>query len=210
MPDSSRRRRRTAAAVTLAMTGALALAGGGAALASGSASSSTQGRSRPSGHKPAGRHHRHRGSSLRRGHARGPRGHGDGGTATPIKHVIVIIGENHTFDNVFATYRAPYGQQVRNLLSEGIVNAAGGAGPAVSQAQQNTASDTTADGYRVTPQRTGTYATLPQPNTTYVSKACSGQDGNVPDARFPASLANARQGCVRLPEHPVLCDLPQR
>jgi len=24
-------------------------------------------------------------------------------TRTPIKHLIVIIGENHTFDNVFAT-----------------------------------------------------------------------------------------------------------
>ena len=28
-------------------------------------------------------------------------------TATPIKHVIVIIGENHTFDNVFGTYQPP-------------------------------------------------------------------------------------------------------
>jgi phospholipase C len=44
---------------------------------------------------------------------------------TPIKHVIVIIGENHTFDNVFATYRAPDGQHVQNLMSEGIVTAAG-------------------------------------------------------------------------------------
>jgi len=25
-------------------------------------------------------------------------------TATPIKHVIVIIGENRSFDNIFATY----------------------------------------------------------------------------------------------------------
>ena len=30
-------------------------------------------------------------------------------TTTPIKHVIVIIGENHTFDNIFATYRPPAG-----------------------------------------------------------------------------------------------------
>ena len=28
-------------------------------------------------------------------------------TTTPIKHVVVIIGENHSFDNVFATYRPP-------------------------------------------------------------------------------------------------------
>ena len=27
-----------------------------------------------------------------------------GGTRTPIKHVIFLIGENRTFDHVFATY----------------------------------------------------------------------------------------------------------
>ncbi|MDQ6841031.1 MAG: hypothetical protein M3025_01235, partial [Actinomycetota bacterium] len=32
---------------------------------------------------------------------------GDQSTATPIKHVVVIIGENHTFDNVFGTYQPP-------------------------------------------------------------------------------------------------------
>ena len=38
-------------------------------------------------------------------------------TATPIKHVIVLIGENRTFDNVFATYVPKRGQHVSNLLS---------------------------------------------------------------------------------------------
>ena len=28
----------------------------------------------------------------------------DSETTTPIKHVIVIIGENRTFDHIFATY----------------------------------------------------------------------------------------------------------
>jgi phospholipase C len=28
-----------------------------------------------------------------------------GSTATPIKHVIIVIGENHSFDNLFATYQ---------------------------------------------------------------------------------------------------------
>ena len=28
----------------------------------------------------------------------------DGNTTTPIKHVVVIIGENRTFDHLFATY----------------------------------------------------------------------------------------------------------
>src|SRR5689334_10226321 len=42
------------------------------------------------------------------------------GTATPIRHVIVIIGENHSFGNVFATYQPPHGQHIGNLLSEWI------------------------------------------------------------------------------------------
>src|ERR1700733_5030351 len=44
-----------------------------------------------------------------------------GRTATPIKHVIVIIGENRSFDHVFATYVPRHGQTVHNLLSEGII-----------------------------------------------------------------------------------------
>jgi len=33
-------------------------------------------------------------------------------TNTPIQHVIVIIGENRTFDHVFATYRPKAGETV--------------------------------------------------------------------------------------------------
>jgi phospholipase C len=33
-------------------------------------------------------------------------------TLTPIKHVIVIIGENRTFDHVYATYRPRFGEFV--------------------------------------------------------------------------------------------------
>jgi phospholipase C len=123
--------------------------------------------------------------------ARGIPAAGVGKPVSPIKHVIVIIGENHTFDNVFGTYQPSKGQKVWNLLSEGIVNASGGAGPNVGEALQQTASDTTADGYQLSPTRTGPYSTLPQPNTTYVSPACDGQSGGVPDARFPSSLPNA-------------------
>ena len=50
-------------------------------------------------------------------------------TATPIKHVIVVIGENRTFDNLYATYVPKRGQHVWNLLSRGIVNANGTPGP---------------------------------------------------------------------------------
>jgi phospholipase C len=105
---------------------------------------------------------------------------------TPIKHVVVIIGENHSFDNVFATYQPPRHQHVWNLLSEGIVKKNGSPGPNFSQAAQLTASDTKT--YSLHPKITGRYKTLPRPNTTYVSKACDGQNGNSPDKRFPANL----------------------
>ncbi len=66
---------------------------------------------------------------------------GDTNTATPIQHVIVIIGENRTFDHVFATYQPPAGQTVDNLLSKGIVNADGTPGPKFSLATQYYAHD---------------------------------------------------------------------
>jgi hypothetical protein len=59
--------------------------------------------------------------------AAGSAPHASGGprTTTPIKHVVVIIGENHSFDNVFATYQPPRHQKIWNLLSEGIVTKSG-------------------------------------------------------------------------------------
>src|SRR5262249_6063983 len=50
-------------------------------------------------------------------------------TATHIKHVMVLIGENWTFDSIFATYLPKDGQMVGNLLSRGIVTASGDPGP---------------------------------------------------------------------------------
>src|SRR4249920_3726684 len=64
----------------------------------------------------------------------------DGGknveTRTPIKHVIVLIGENRTFDHVYGTYVPKHGQSVQNLLSKGIVNADGSPGPNMDDARQ--------------------------------------------------------------------------
>src|ERR1700733_9205285 len=68
-----------------------------------------------------------------------------GHPVSPIKHVIVIIGENRSFDHVFATYQPQPGQRVHNLLSEGIValdadkNAI--PGPNFAKAQQLAATD---------------------------------------------------------------------
>ncbi|MBV9095624.1 MAG: alkaline phosphatase family protein [Streptosporangiaceae bacterium] len=111
---------------------------------------------------------------------------GLGSTATPIKHVVVIIGENHSFDNLFATYQPQGNQRIWNLLSEGIITKTGAPGPNYARAEQLTASDTKT--YTLTPPITGAYKTLPQPNTTYVPTGCDGLPQDSPDTRFPATL----------------------
>lgn len=51
-------------------------------------------------------------------------------TASPIKHVIIIVGENRSFDHLFATYEPKNrDEKVLNLLSERIINADGTPGP---------------------------------------------------------------------------------
>ena len=83
-------------------------------------------------------------------------------STTPIRHLIVIVGENHSFDNLFGAYQPVGGQTVSNLLSKGIINVDGSPGPHFVDAQQWQATDT--DKYSIAPQRTHPFATLPQPN----------------------------------------------
>jgi phospholipase C len=80
---------------------------------------------------------------------------------TPVKHVIVIIGENRTFDHVFATYQPKSGETVNNLLSQGIVQADGTPGPNFSLAAQSSATDTSADGFQISPAGNTPYSNLP-------------------------------------------------
>src|SRR5277367_6465210 len=66
-------------------------------------------------------------------------------TTSPIKHVIIIIGENRSFDHVFATYVPKKGETVNNLLSEGIIkldpNKRAIPGPDFEKAHQLAATD---------------------------------------------------------------------
>ncbi len=103
---------------------------------------------------------------------------------TPIKHVIVIVGENRTFDNLFATYQPKSRQSVGNLLSRGIVLADGSPGPNFKIAEQHTAE--VLDVFSPTPKVTGTYAMLPQP----FAFGAFGQRYDVPDARFSEPMPN--------------------
>jgi phospholipase C len=75
----------------------------------------------------------------------------DKDTSTPIKHVIVIIGENRSFDHVFATYVPKKGEKVFNLLSEGIINANGTPGPNFKKAEQKAATDKAPDAFLLSP-----------------------------------------------------------
>src|SRR5216683_2790000 len=95
-------------------------------------------------------------------------------TTTPIEHLIVVVGENLSFDNLFGTYHPKSGAAVHNLLSEGIVNADGSPGPNFAKATQRHA------------EVRGAYEMLPQPGTTYAV----GQPRNVGDGRFPQLLPN--------------------
>ena len=91
----------------------------------------------------------------------------DADTTTPIKHVIVIIGENRTFDHIFATYVPKKGQTVNNLLSEGIVKADGTPGPNFPVAEQKAAYDVAPDAFMLSPSVTTSFDgnVLPAPIT---------------------------------------------
>ena len=83
-----------------------------------------------------------------------------------IRHLIVVVGENRSFDNVFATYVPPDPKQsVWNLLSQGIVQKTGGPGLNVKKALQQRAIDH--DTYQLAPPRVegGEFSPLPQPST---------------------------------------------
>src|SRR5215831_12828059 len=95
---------------------------------------------------------------------------GDQGIATtsPIKHVIVIIGENRTFDNVYATYVPKHDQRVANLLSLGIIDKNGAPGPKSFLAEQSRVSTINPVAYFIDTNKLVnpgkmTYALLPTP-----------------------------------------------
>ena len=123
-----------------------------------------------------------------RANDRGHDGDDHARTRTPIQHVVVIIGENRSFDHIFGTYIPPKGQTVCNLRSEGIIKADGSPGPNVSLAQQFTAMDSGT--YSINPTIQSPYVTLPPPNT----------DG-VPTNPFFSSVSQAQAAEIGLPNN---------
>jgi phospholipase C len=104
-------------------------------------------------------------------------------TVTPSEHLIVV-GENLSFDNLFATYEPPAGLSVGNLLSRGIVNKDGGPAPHFADAAQREA--TVRDRYSVTPPSGAAFAVLPHPSTNFAKDL----PHYAPDTRFPTDLPN--------------------
>jgi phospholipase C len=140
---------------------------------------------------------------------------GDHLTRTPIKHVLLIIGENRSFDHLFGLFRPNPGQSVFNLVSQQILNADGSPGANFAQARQWQAGATGL--YSIHPAKTVPFATLPPPGTDnaptnppfasvdaarvaepalpadsyeLLTTGGTGLPKRVPDTRFPAELPN--------------------
>jgi phospholipase C len=82
---------------------------------------------------------------------------------TPIQHVIVIVGENRTFDHIFATYQPKKGESVDNLLSKRIVKEDGTPGTNFASAYQYSADATDSATFQLAPKKKTLYSVLPAP-----------------------------------------------
>jgi len=135
-------------------------------------------------------------------------------TATPIKHVIVIIGENRSFDHIFATYVPKPGQTVHNLLSEGIIaldnNRNAIPGPNFNKAQQLSASDLgTQDSFLLSPPKQEFPSNqLPAPEAAgpeyaqgyFTTSACKTATGSAATTCAASALTLAQQTESGLPD----------
>ncbi|MBV8361659.1 MAG: phosphoesterase, partial [Deltaproteobacteria bacterium] len=128
----------------------------------------------------------------------------DNHTRTPIKHVIVIIGENRTFDHIFATYLPENGQTVHNLLSEGIVNADGSPGHNFSKAYQNSACDLGKGGYC---PNTGETSATAQPYETSPGDKALYEVLPEPLAGGPTNVCTDNSNCSSTYQDHCMCDL---
>ncbi|MEJ0095657.1 MAG: alkaline phosphatase family protein [Methylocella sp.] len=115
-------------------------------------------------------------------------------TKSPIKHVIILIGENRGLDHTFGVYKPKgKGQTISNLLSKGIVKENGKPGPNFALAQQ----------FSVSPQKTyfisakkadktpyGSANLMPQPNTASAPTAQMTNDAPFTSVSIIAPLEN--------------------
>ena len=124
---------------------------------------------------------------------------------TPIKHVIVLIGENRTFDHLFATYKPTHGESVKNLLSEGIINADGTPGPHFKRAQQFQAIAPFKTTYYISldSDDKAPYETLPEPTLNFSPSPATGEPPPFP-AVTPLALLGAIEPSLETADLPLL------
>jgi phospholipase C len=102
-------------------------------------------------------------------------------TATPIKHIIYIIGENRSLDGVYGTYEPKNGQTIRNLLSQGIVNADGTPGKNFEKGRQYQATSTNGR-FFLSPLTKKPYTFLPVPTIESAPSVAVGLEFGIVDA----------------------------
>jgi phospholipase C len=113
-------------------------------------------------------------------------------TKTPIKHVIVLIGENRTFDHLFATYVPKSRDSVSNLLSKGIINADGTPGKHFSKAAQFQAVAPFNSKFFISldPDQKAPYDTLPEPTLNFSPSPATGEPPPFPTGTPTTFLAS--------------------
>jgi phospholipase C len=84
-------------------------------------------------------------------------------TRSPIQHVIVIVGENRSFDHLFATYKPRNDERIDNLLSKHIVREDGSPGVNYFKSWQYKADATDGAVYQLSPKSKTLYPELPAP-----------------------------------------------
>jgi len=126
-------------------------------------------------------------------------GRNDTRTRTPIKHVVVIIGENRTFDHVFGTYKPKHGQRISNILSKGIVKEDGSPGPNFQLALQKSATDSPPSTFELSPDAKTPYSVLPPvlaggaktPYVTTLADAQTDEGAALPPSYVPFLISGA-------------------
>jgi len=143
-------------------------------------------------------------------------------TASPLKHVIILIGENRGLDHTFGVYKPKgKGQTISNILSKGIVNEDGTPGPNFALAQQYSVAAQSAWYFGApnsakTPYNTTTNL-MPQPNTAGTPQTPSDTSGpfnSVAEAAFyekdikPGDVALLTTGASGLPANSLDTRIP--
>jgi phospholipase C len=141
-------------------------------------------------------------------------------TASPIKHVIILIGENRGLDHTFGVYKPKgKGETISNLLSKGIVNEDGTPGPNFAQAQQFSVAAQTSYYIGAPAISKSPYSptnVMPQPNTegTPATQSDTGApfktiaEASVEQDMDPASLDILTTGATNLPANSLDTRVP--